>query len=227
MKTSYILLTVLAFITLTGMVATDVLLKQQYERIDWRNPYQNFENRPLPTANHWVVEGTPTAEIMIVASADKPQALLAPDHARYYRTKQQGDTVFVKFTSDYSGYQLDPRQDASRGLGVQLVLRLPTLQTLRIKDGRVTLSEFKKDSLRVTLQNSRLRTVGGKLTAFSVVAGQNSFAVLGADQYESLQATVQDSSGIWLNNTQVNNFTVHASPKADVQLKGRALKWLK
>ena len=227
MKTSYILLTIIAFITLTGMVTTDMLLKQQYDTIDWRNPYQNFEKRSLPTARHWVIKGTPTAEIVVLESADSLQALVAPDYTRFYSTRQQGDTVFVTFTPDYRGYQLEPRQDASRELGVQLVLRLPALQTLRINDGRVTLSELKKDSLGVTLQNSRLRTAGGRVNSFSIVAGRNSFAVLGADQYETLQATVQDSSGIWLNDTQVKNFTVKASPRAEVQLTGRALTWVK
>ncbi|WP_020606265.1 hypothetical protein [Spirosoma spitsbergense] len=227
MKTSYILLTILALVTLTGMVATDVLLKQQYNTIDWRNPYQQFDTRRLPTARHWVIEGTSTTEIVVLESADKPQALIAPDFTRYYHTQQQGDTVFVTFTPDDTSYQLDPREDASRELGVRLVLRLPALQTLRIKDGRVTLSELKKDSLWVIVQNSRLRTAGGKLNSFSVVARQNSFITMGPNQYGSIQATVQDSSGIWLNDTQVNNFTVQASPKADVQLKGRALSWLK
>ncbi len=227
MKTSYILLIILAFITLTGMVATDVMLKQQYERIDWRNPYQSFEKRPLPMAKHWVVEGTPTAEIVVLESVDKPLALIAPDMAKFYSIQQQAETVYVKFTPDHTGYQGEPRSDADRELAVQLVLRLPKLQTLRIKDSRVTLSELEKDSLRVTLQNSRLRTAGGRSNAFSVVAGQNSFAVFGADQYKSLQATVQDSSGIRLDDTLVETFAVQASLKAEVQLKGRALKWVK
>ena len=230
MKTSHILLIVIALITLTGMVATDVLLNQQYGRIDWRNPYQNFEKRPLPMAKHWVIEGTPSAEIVVLESVDSLQALIAPDMAEFYSTRQHGNTLFVKFTPDYVGYQGEPRTDADpdRKLSVRLVLRLPKLQTLRIKDGRVTLSELKKDSLRVTLQNSRLRTVGMTIAnMFSLVASQNSFAVFGSDQYKSLQATVQDSSGIRLNDTQVETFAVQASPKAEVQLKGRALTWVK
>ena len=156
MKVSHILLTILALVTLTGMLATDVLLKKQYNAIDWRNPYQHFEKRPLPTARHWVIDGAPNIEIVVLESTDKTQALIAPDFTKYFRTKQQGDTVFVTFTPDYMGYQLDPRQDASQKLGVRLVLRLSALQTLRIQNGRVTLSELKKDSLRVTLRNSLL-----------------------------------------------------------------------
>ena len=228
MKTSYILLIVIALLTLTGMVATDVLLKQQYDRLDWRNPYQNFEKRALPTARHWVIEGTPNAEIIVLESADVPQALLAPDYAKFYRIQQRGDTVTVKFTPDYDGYGGSPRNDADYELNVQVVLRLPKFQTIQIKDGRVTLSELKKDSLRVTLQNSRLRTVGGLINSFSLVARQNSYAVLGPkDYYKSIRAVVQDSSGIWLADTPVENFTVQPSLKAEVKLNGRALKWVK
>ena len=228
MKTSYILLAILALVTLTGMVTIDVLLKQQYDRVDWRNPYQNFETRSLPTARHWVIEGTPTAEIIVLESADSVQALIAPDFTKFYRTRQQSDTVFVKFTPDYSGDQGEPRASADYELTTQLVLRLPNIHTLRITDGRVTLSELRKDSLQVVLQNTRLRTAGVKVSGlFSLVAGRNSFAALGADQYKSLQATIRDSSGIWLNDTQVETFAMQAAPKADVQLKGRALKWVK
>ena len=228
MKTSYILLAVIALITLTGMVAIDVLLKQKYDRIDWRNAYQDFDRHDLPTARHWVIDGAPTVEVVVLESIDKPQSLVAPDYAKFYSIRQQADTVFVKFTPDYSGGGNEPRASADHELPVRLVLRLPAVQTLRIKDARVTLSELKKDSLRVSLQNSRLRTVGVRVSGpFSLVVGQNSYAAFGPDQYKSLQATVQDSSGIWLNDTQVETFSVQASPKAEVQLKGRALTWVK
>lgn len=229
MKTSYILLAIVAILTLTGMVATDVLLKQQYDKMDWRNPYQNFDKRSLPTVRHWVIEGTPNDEIVVLESIDKPQALIAPDYAKFYRMEQREDTVLVQFVPDYSGNRSEPRSAADRELSVQLVLRLPELQTLWIKDGRVTLSELKKDRLQITLQNSRLRTAGvGSLDSCSLIAGQNSFAVFGpTDRYGVLKAVVQDSSGIQLNNTLVENFTVQTSAKAEVRLQGQALKWLK
>lgn len=228
MKTSHILLAIIAFVALTGMVATDVLLKQQYDKIDWSNPYQDYKKRSLPTAKHWVIEGTPTNEIIVVKSASTPQALIAPELAKFYQTRQQGDTVFVAFTPDYSGYQSRPRDAADRELYTAVVLRLPSLQTLRVKNGRLTLSELTKENLQVTLQNSRLRTDKLAITgAFDLTASQNSFAVLGPDRYGSLQANIQDSSGVQLNDTQANTLTKQVSPKAEIRLRGQALKWLK
>lgn len=230
MKTSHIFLAIIAVITLTGMVATDVLLKHQYDKIDWRNPYQNFERRMLPAAKHWVVEGTPTNEIVIERTNGKPQALVAPDQVKFYRTRQQGDTVFVSmaFRSDFSNYRSEPRDVADYRQNVQLVLRLPDLRTLRAKNARLTLEEFALDKLLIALQRSRLRTNKVNVSdSLSLTASQNSFAVLGADRYQALRVVVQDSSGLRINNSQVEAFTANISPKGEVQLRGQALKWLK
>lgn len=227
MKTSHILLIILAVVTLTGMVATDVLLKQQYEKIDWRNPYQDFQRRNLPSAKHWVIEGAPTAEIIIEQSADTAQALLLPSMANSYRTRRQGDTLFVSFRMNYDGLPRDAHNDVGYELPAGLVLRLPDLQSLRITNGRLSLRERTVSTLAIQLENTRLRTnyltVNGPMT---LTASRNSFAVLGTDRYQSLRAVVRDSSGVQLNDTQTEQLSSDVSPGAEVQLRGRALRWL-
>ncbi|MBD2701278.1 hypothetical protein IC229_11565 [Spirosoma sp. BT702] len=229
MKTSSILLAIIALVTLTSMVATDLLLKQEYEKIDWRNPYQAFAHRSLPTAKNWVVKGTPAGEIIMLRSKDSAEALIDPEQVKFYKTRQQDDTVFVTFTPEIGGYDAEPRDDAAYEKRHQIVLRMPDFQSLRIKDSRMTLADVGTDTLSIALENSRLRTK--KLTVsgvFSLTMGQNSFAVLGdADQYNLLRTSVQDSSGVLFNNTQVMKFLLDVSPKAEVQLRGQMLKWLK
>ena len=226
MKTSHILLAIVAVVTLTGMVATDVLLKQQYDRIDWSDPYQNFERRTVPSATHWVIEGAPTDEIIIERSAHTAQALVNNERSKFFRVRQRGDTAYVAFTPNYNGSH-EPKNEADRELGVGLVLRLPDLQSLRITNGRLTLRERTVSTLAIELENTRLRTnyltVNGPMT---LTASRNSFAVLGADRYQSLQTIVRDSSGVQLNDTQTETFSSNVSPKAEVQLRGRALRWL-
>jgi hypothetical protein len=228
MKTSYILLAIIVLLTLTGMVATDLLLKQEYDKIDWRNPYQEYDKISLPNAKHWVIEGTPTEEIIVEQTNSNPYVLVTPTKLKFYRAYQKGDTVFVAFTPDYSGEQSEPRNVAEYKLSIGLVLRLPSLQTLQIKNGRLTLSELTKENLQVTLQNSRLRTQNLSVSkTFDLIARQNSFAALGKDRFQMLRTIVQDSSGVQLNDTQIETFTNQAAPKAEVQLRGQALKWLK
>ena len=227
MKTSHILLLITAVVTLTGMVATDVLLKQQYDKIDWNDKYQDFERRALPSAQHWVIESAPIAEVVVERGIGKPQALLLPSMADSYRTQQRGDTVFVQFTMNYTEGKRSPR-DYAHELGAGLVLRLTTVQRIRFTDGALTLRNLTPAQLTIDLQNSRLRTdnvtVAGSVALSS---RQNSFAVLNADRYGSLRAVVQDSSGMQLNDVQTEALTTELSPKAEVQLRGRALRWVK
>ncbi len=227
MKTSHILLAIVAIVTLTGMVATDVLLKQQYDQIDWNDKYQDFERRALPSARHFVIKSAPIAEVVVERGTGKPQALLLPSMADSYRAQQRGDTVFINFTMNYKEGKRSPR-DYNDELGTGLVIRVTTLQSVRFTNGGLTLRNLTPTQLTVDLQNSRLRT--DKLTVagpFALTSRQNSFAVLNADRYPSLRALVKDSSGVQLNDVQTESFTPELSPKAEVQLRGRALRWVK
>lgn len=227
MKTSHILLLIIAVVTLTGMVAADVLLKQQYDRIDWNDKYQDFERRTLFPAQHLVIESAPIAEVIIERGTGASQALLLPSMADSYRAEQRGDTVFVRFTMNYREGKRSPR-DYNYEMEAGLVLRLPRLQSVRFTNGGLTLRNLVPAQLTVDLQNSRLRmdnvTVAGP---FTLVSRQNSFAALNAGRYASLRAVVQDSSGVQLNDVQTEAFTSELSPRAEVQLRGRAVQWVK
>lgn len=227
MKTSHILLVIITFLTLTGMVATNVLLKQQYEKIDWSDRYQDFDHRAVPSARHWVIEAAPVAEV-IIEKNPAAQILLLPSMANSYRTRQQGDTVFVSFTMNYDGASRDPHESAGYELPAGFVLRLPELESVRITNGRLTVRNFATDQLTINAQNSRLRTDSLTITGpVDLSVSQNSLAILGADTYKSLRVVVRDSSGLQLNNTQTESLASEVSSKADVQLRGRALQWLK
>ncbi|GAB3639519.1 hypothetical protein [Spirosoma arcticum] len=226
MKTSHILLAIIAVVTLTGMVATDVLLKRQYDKINWSDPYQTFDRREVPTVTHWVIEGAPTDEVIVEQSTGKAQALIQPERAKFFRVREQGDTAYVTFTPDYDGPH-EPKNDAYNALGAGLVLRLPDLQSLRIRNGRLTVLKRTATTLAIELDNTRLRTNYLTVSGPMILTGsRNSFAVLGTDRYQSLRLTVRDSSGVQLNDTQTEQFTSDVSLKAEVQLRGQALRWL-
>ncbi len=226
MKTSYVLLAVLILVTLTGMVATDVLLKQHYKKIDWNNSYQMFDQQTLPSVSNLVIQGSPINEI-IIEQSDTAQALVDSKLAKFLNIRQQNDTAYVSFTPDYEGTR-PPRSDADFQIGEDLVLRLPNLQSLRVTNGRITLHKQTTNALTIDLKNTRLRTDGVVVNGpVTLITSRNSVAVLGADRYESLRAVVQDSSVLQLKDTQTNIFTSEVSPHAEVQLRGKALRWLK
>lgn len=231
MKTSYILLALVAIITLTGMVATDVLFKQQYEKINWSNPYQQFDHRTIPIASHVVIEGAPTSEIIVERgkyTRDSAQVSLLPSMANSFRSRKQGDTLFISYLMNYDGQSRNPRNDVEYELPAGMVLRLPDLQSLRVTNARLTVRNISPENLRLTVQNTRLRTQKLSVSnAFVLTASHNSFASIGNDRFNSLQTVIQDSSGVQLIDCQIDKFSKQVSPRAEMQLRGRALIWLK
>jgi hypothetical protein len=228
MKTSYILLALIVLITLMGMSATNVLLKQEYDKLDWSNPLQGFEERALPAARHWVLDG-PINEI-VIESGSQTQAFVNPNRLNY-QLKQRGDTMFVTYgiaeknAAELHMYAKNSYRDQEEN--IQLLIRTPDLKSVRMNNGSLTIRKFTLDSLSLFLMNSRLRTNGLAVTRNCAIdIRQCSKVILGADQYNSLQALVRDSSAIQLGNTQINKLAVTPSSDANVELTGQALQWL-
>lgn len=243
MKTSHYLLIAAILITLTGMVATDVLLKREYEKIDWSDPYQFFARRALPTARHVVITGTPSRDIIVetgqVITVDMPrqsahnepvrmaQALVAPEDSLFFRSHMQHDTLYISFDPDAT-IQGSPRVEAWADKRVGALIRLPAIQSLTAIDARVKLPQLTVPSLDVTLQNSYLNTFAiAVLGSFRLVERQNSLAELSGGNYKTVNVVVQDSSAVHLNNTQIDAFSPTLSERAEVQFKGKATRWVK
>ncbi|QJD79916.1 hypothetical protein [Spirosoma rhododendri] len=226
MKTSYYLLIAAILITLTGMVTTDVLLKREYEKIDWSNPYQFFARRPLPAAKHIVIEGTQSRDIL-VETGPQAQALVAPEDSLFFSFRMQHDTLHVSFNPDTADHQR-PIQTVWNSRLTGLVLRLPAFVSVNGINTRLTIQDRTQPTLDVSLQNSVL--FANKLTAspsLRLTETQNSFAILRSGSYKAVEVTVQDSSEIHLDGTRIDAFTSTLSDRAEVRLTGQANRWVK
>ncbi len=222
MKTSIKLLGLLAAVTLTGMVSINSLLKRQYDKIDWSNPYQNFTAKPLPSLKHVRISGTPDYEIKIERSAT-PQALLDPDmKGHIFKTEQRGDTLLVTFTTKGNGWD-GPIDGESDGL-VGLVLHLPELSSLFANNVRITVSGFETPQLNLTAHHARLLTekmrVNGTLT---VQTENHGFALIRADTCGILRATLRDESSMNLSDVRPAHLITRVAPRAELRLRGQQL----
>lgn len=243
MKTSHYLLIAAVLITLTGMVATDVLLTREYERIDWSDPYQFFARRNLPAATHVVISGTPNRDIVVetgqVIVVDVPgrsahnepvrqaQALVAPEDSLFFRSHIRHDTLYISFTPDTTSHD-SPRLEAGVDKRVGVLLRLPVIQSLTAINARVKMPQLTIPSLDVTLQNSYLNPFAIAIPgSFRLVERQNSLAELSGGNYKTINVVVQDSSAVHLNNPQIDAFSPTLSDRAEVQLRGKATRWVK
>lgn len=161
MKTSHYLLIAAVLITLTGMVATDVLLAREYEKIDWSDPYQFFARRSLPAATHLVINGTGSREIF-VETGQQAQALIAPADSSFFSFRMQHDTLHVSFNPDTADHER-PIRTVWNNPTTGLVVRLPAFVSVRGINTRLTIQDRTQPTLDVSLQNSVL--FANKLTS--------------------------------------------------------------
>lgn len=230
MKTSIKLLCLLAVITLTGMLSVDGLLKQQYDRIDWSNPYQGFTARPLSNVRHVRISGTPDHSEIRIQQGVKPQALIDPQkhtNASGIEIAQKGDTLLVTFNKKGGGWD-SPIDEERNSYHTTLVLNLPMLSSLYVNNVRVTVSGFETDQLSLTAHHARLKTEKIRVSGTLTVQTENqAFAILDADACGTLQATVRDSSGVNLENIRPNRLITNVAPRAELRLKGNQLGAMK
>lgn len=230
MKTSIKLLCLLAFITLSGMLSVDGLLKQQYDRIDWSNPYQDFTAQPLPTLKHVRILGTPDYSEIRIQQGAKPQALI--DRQKHTNTSaveitQKGDTLLVLFHKKGSGWDGPINKDWNF-YHTALVLNLPALSSLYMNNVRATISGFETNQLHLTAHHALLKTEKIRIAGLLTVQTENqAFAILGGDLCGTLQATVRDSSGVELERIAPNQLITNVAPRAELRLKGNQLRAMK
>jgi hypothetical protein len=226
MKTSYYLLTATVLIALTGMVATDVLLKNEYEKIDWSNQYQFFARCALPSTKHIVVDGTADREILIELG-QQAQALIAPADSSFFSFRTQHDTLYVSFDPYTTAHQR-PIQTVWNSRSIGLILRLPALVSVSGINTRLTIQERIQPTLDVSLQNSVLfaRQLAVS-SSFRLTERETSFALLDKGNYRSMQLIVQDSSVTHLKDTRMDAFSPTLSDRAEVQFNGQATRWVK
>jgi hypothetical protein len=213
------------------MAANSLLLKQEYDKINWQDHYPTFRRQALPnTIRHVVLETFPVASV-VIESGDLAQTLVKPSLAAHLKTEQRADTLFVKFMPPG---QLSPNEFDPRSLldfpkeGIGLVLRLPALHSLKATDSWVSLKQFRPETLSINLQHSRLETVGIATSGrCDILARRDSWVQLGSERFGALAVTVQDASLLQLRGTTAGVFSKTLSPSASVSLQGAALGLLK
>lgn len=224
MKTSIKLLCLLAVVTLTGMLSINHLLKQQYDKIDWNNPYQNFRIKLLPNIQHVRISGMPDAYEVRVQQGAKPQVLLNPEiKASAVEITQKGDTLLVIVNKKGDGWD-GPIDKDWNSYQAALVLNLPALSSLYANNVRAKVSGFDTDQMSLTAHQALLTTekirVSGQLT---VQTENRAFASLGADTCGTLRVTMRDSSGLNLDGIRPGLLLTDVAPKAELRLKGQQL----
>lgn len=226
MKTSIKLLILTACVALTGLVSVNALLKPEYDRIDWSNPYQNYVREVVPQLRHVQIMGVPDCQVLIRQDAT-PFMLVSPNLSRaFWQTSQRGDTLLLNF--GVRGFtSIGPVKEPRTGWATnqaEIVLNLPILSSLETNNVQVVLEGFLTNSLKIRTKHTLLHTrqlhIADELTIW---AYDGSITQLNADSCGVLRLFVQDVSRVQLGNIQPTNIRPVVEPRAELWLRGQTL----
>jgi hypothetical protein len=226
MKTSIKLLILTACVALTGLVSVNALLKKEYDRIDWSNPYQNFIREAIPPLRHVRVIGYPTAQVL-VRQDPTPSIMADPNISRaLWQTSQRGDTLLLDFST--TGFTpISPVQEIWSNWATnqaEIVLNLPRLASLDVSHTQIVLDEFLSENLNLTSNHALLHTKRLRIPGTLTVRAENGAIIqLNADSCRVLSLFVQDSSRVQLGNIRPTSIRPVLEPRAELWLSGNQL----
>lgn len=229
MKTSIKLLCLLAVVTLTGMVSINVLLKKQYDLLDWSNPYQSYISRPLPALRHVHIVGKLGYQVLI---RQHPQAsvLINPDFPlSKFQVSQRGDTLLIKLSaadSNATGPVYEPWDEWEKNQP-DIALNLPELNSLEATNVRIAVDGFSATNLSLTSRHALLKTKRIRVPGSLAVQAQNGSIVrLNADTCGVLLVTARDSVSVSLDKIDPVRILPTIAPKAELRVRGQQVEQL-
>ena len=225
MKTSVILFLLSIAVALTGMVSYNLLLKKEYDKIDWSNPYQFYKPQPIRAASHLVLNGNPNHEFLVEYSPTA-SLLVRPEDAYALRYHQTDDTLFIDY-KPIERYTIKPKNMTSHSFPVRILLRLPDLKQIKASRAHLVVQNFNVDSLTVDTNFTRLTLFNVRVSNSATISlRKESYLEFGAGSYQQMGMRVYDASGFDLHDAQIKQFNPVISDQTEVRLSGQALKWL-
>lgn len=225
MKTSLLLFLVSIGIVVMGLVSYNVLLKKEYDKIDWSNPYQFYKPLPIRAVSYLVLNGNPYHEFLIEYH-EKPAALVRPEDSSAVKYRQEGDTLFIDY-KPLERYSVKPKLITARSLPTRIVVRLPTLKQIIATKGHLVVQNFDTDSLTLNMSFTRLTLFKVKVRQHAqILLQKESFAEFFDGPFNRMKLHVRDDSGFDLHDAKIIQFEPVISDKSEVRLSGQALKWL-
>ncbi len=235
MKLSAKLLFTLLFLVMAGMLATNFVLKNEYDRIDKSNPYWTFEKMLEQPFRHLKIEGGNNNLVVFepapLASVRVDKKWIGPEEENV-RAEVRNDTLFIRIPFKY-----DP-DDARYRSGRQILARIfsPELLSIEGRNTALVMNKLDQASLDIRLSGKSTCTVESiRRSLDSVRIFQSDSTRLefnmspnikGPKQMyiRSMSAEVMGNSRLDINRTEVGDIRLETSEKAVVELTGKVLK---
>jgi hypothetical protein len=154
MKKSNLFLMTLGLITIVGMFITNVLLKNEYVKIDLTDPYKNYISVPAESYSVLDISGSNGYPIEIVHKKTNDIKVLR-SRLDHFKSNLRNDTLFIQFTG--SNIPMDQRYHSSTPAGI--VIEKNTLTTIVSTNTHNRISGFTNQDLKLVLKGNSLMEV--------------------------------------------------------------------
>lgn len=230
MKLSTKLLLAVLIGAVFALVGTNLVLKAEYERIDFTNPFWKYERVPLTNQRpeHVVLSGYRFDPVEI-RFGTAPALYVVKSIRDSLRVRTQGDSLFVQASP--AGHLFEDQQPVraypDRQEQPSLILVLPRVASVRI-DGQtwLRLRGSTPDSLRLTQRGYSVATFHEcQIGTLRLILQDSSFAELAAPrQVQTLNLEASGKSGLRLKAEAVGRFRpIVRDERVELQLSGTGL----
>ena len=226
MKTSNQLLIALLALIFVAIVATSMVLKAEYEKIDKDDPYYGYtlENPPpfkaVKLTGHF-------QELVQLQPSDAYEIRMHKSVKDEVQWNVQDDTLVVSF--DFPVRQQPDFYYAFYSRSARVYIMLPHLASLNTKGVTTKLTGWKQDRLALSMQGSErgLLLTESSIGQLSATATQGGLILLEAgNRVAKAQVVVQDSSAFTAKYGVIDSLDIQADPTAQVQLPGSMIRKL-
>ncbi|MDF1699086.1 MAG: hypothetical protein P1U56_24750 [Saprospiraceae bacterium] len=225
MKSSNILLLVLCIIVLSGMIYTNVVLKNEFQKIDLSDNLKNYISHSMESFSILEIKGSNGYPIEINKGNTNDVKVLR-SRINHFSQRLFGDTLFIEFTG--SNIPLDQTYSMKTPPGI--IIEVESLSEIRTSQTYNRISNFSDQDLNITLKNSSItEVVNCNLNILNLCSNDDSQFVFSQNNtVHSLQITMKDNSiGRFediefstLNHTLDDNVTLVLSKNTFVKLRG-------
>lgn len=224
MKTSNQLLIALLALVFIAIVATSMVLKAEYDKIDKDDPYYGYSLENPPSFRAVKLTGN-FQELVQLQPGDAHEIRMHKSVKDEVQWKVQGDTLVVSF--NFPVRQQSDFYNAFYSRSARVYVMLPHLSSLNARGVTAKLTGWKQDSLELSMQGSKRGVLLAESTIdqLSATAMQGGLILLEAgNRVAEAQVVVRDSSSFTAKYDVIDSLDLRADPRAQVALPGSLLR---
>lgn len=221
MKTSNILLTVAVALFVLVSLSSNLVLKNQFDKIDKNDKFYGFTKHPVSAFRYVHLKGKGFALTQIESGTSPEIRMLTLP--QYMDLKMSGDTLVMTYKPDWElGYQ--PRGGGFGSLP-SIYIIAPKLEGIISDNVRCVVKDYRFDDLTVIQKGDGLLLNNSSVRNFTATISDYAYLKLNPDsRIETANIDIRDSSTLNAEKDIFKDFHARIDSSAYISMPGSMLK---